>query len=178
MIIPAKIIRPITGFDGYYISNIGDVYSTRRTEYLKELVQEHHTTGYRYVNLYNNGKRTHARVHRLVGQEFIPNPNNLPMIDHIDNNKSNNYVGNLQWCDSSFNTKKAFDDGLAHNDSGYEDSQSQPVKCTNLETGEVLLFGSIRQCSAYTKQAIGTISSQCKHITKPDYRSKYKYEYQ
>ena len=55
------------------------------------------------VSLYYNGKRTHEKIHRLVAEAFIPNPNNYPEVDHIDTDKTNNAVENLRWCTHSEN---------------------------------------------------------------------------
>ena len=69
--------------------------------------------GYHKVDLYSNGKRTSVRVHRLVAEAFIPNPNELPQINHIDGNKENNNVKNLEWVNNSQNMIHAYRTGLA-----------------------------------------------------------------
>lgn len=75
----------------YYISDKGDFYSTFTKKYIKP--QRDHK-GYLYVEI---GRRKY-KVHRLVAEYFIPNPNNLPQVNHIDCDKSNNCVENLEWC--------------------------------------------------------------------------------
>ena len=60
--------------------------------------------GYELVSLWNNGKGGIFKVHRLVATAFIPNPDNLPLINHKDENTANNKVDNLEWCDSAYNT--------------------------------------------------------------------------
>ena len=62
--------------------------------------------GYHCVNLYKNGVGKRFLVSRLVAQAFIPNPNNLPEVDHIDENKDNNDVHNLRWCTRQFNNTR------------------------------------------------------------------------
>lgn len=75
----------------YYISNRGDFYSTFTKKLLKP--QKDHK-GYLYVEI---GRKKY-KIHRLVAEYFIPNPNNLPQVNHIDCNKANNNVNNLEWC--------------------------------------------------------------------------------
>ena len=71
--------------------------------------------GYQKVLIYYKpGKRKQVSIHRLVACAFIPNPNNLPQVNHIDGNKKNNNIDNLEWVTSSENVKHAFDTGLKH----------------------------------------------------------------
>ena len=72
--------------------------------------------GYKEVVL--NGKM--ERVHRIVAEAFIPNPNSLPCVNHKDGNKLNNAIDNLEWCTYSENTKHAYDNGLEHKRCGEE----------------------------------------------------------
>lgn len=107
----------IKGYEGLYeIDKKGNVYSclsnrSRRKGILKPCVRN--TGGYLYVNLYDlHGKPHKHYLHRLVAQSFIPNPNNLLEVNHIDGDKSNNSVGNLEWCTSRENTRHAYKKGL------------------------------------------------------------------
>ena len=72
------------------------------------------TTGYYIVNLYisKNGKYKTRSIHRLMAEAFIENPENLPIINHIDGNKLNDEIENLEWCTYSYNNKHAYDTGL------------------------------------------------------------------
>lgn len=65
-------------------------------------------SGYVYVNISKENKKHNLRVHKLVAETFIDNPNNLPQINHIDGNKQNNRADNLEWCDSSYNIKDMY----------------------------------------------------------------------
>lgn len=97
----------IIGFDDYYINESGEVFS-KRTGKIKKM--KLHTTqkGYKEVELY--GKT--YKVHRLVAKTYIPNPNNLPQVNHKNGNKQDNSVDNLEWCDNSYNQKHAWENGL------------------------------------------------------------------
>lgn len=96
-----EIWKDIEGFEGLYqVSNMGRVRSLRRNIILKNRI----TSGYEMVLLYTNNIRKNYLVHRLVAHAFIPNPNNLPQVNHKDENKTNNCVDNLEWCDGKYNT--------------------------------------------------------------------------
>jgi hypothetical protein len=82
--------KPIKTIEGYSISNFGNVRNDKTNKILKQF-----DTGTGYKGITINNKR--FRVHRLVGEAFIPNPSNKPCIDHIDNNRINNNANNLRW---------------------------------------------------------------------------------
>lgn len=93
-------VREIVGYEGIYsIAENGIVYSDRTGQKLKCSNKD----GYRKVNLSKEGKVTTYRVHRLVALAFIPNPMEYPEVDHIDENKLNNAIGNLRWCTGQMN---------------------------------------------------------------------------
>lgn len=78
----------------------------------KPMCQWIDNVGYKQCNLYKDGKKKYVRVHRLVAELFVQNPNNLPQVNHIDGNKLNNHYKNLEWVNNSQNTKHAFDNNL------------------------------------------------------------------
>ena len=119
-----EIWKPIKGFDGLYeVSNYGRVrsldrwirYSDGRLRLhpgsMTNLHKNKKRNGYVQVSLYKENFRYEKKVHRLVAEAFIPNPFNLPQVNHKDENTSNNVVWNLEWCDSKYNnsygTKRA-----------------------------------------------------------------------
>lgn len=107
--------RSISNYENYQVSSCGRVRNTKTYKILKQDLKEN---GYKDVQLYKNGKPKHYRVNRLVACEFIDNPHNKPLVDHIDNNKLNNNVNNLRWVDYSENgrnQKRRID-----NSSGYK----------------------------------------------------------
>ncbi len=101
--------RNIKGFEGLYqVSNLGrvkslkDNYGNYREKILKTI---NRGDGYLFVNLYLNNKCKKYDIHRLVAKAFIPNPDNLHEVNHIDENKENNCVDNLEWCDHRYNIR-------------------------------------------------------------------------
>tara|TARA_B100000029_G_scaffold479416_1_gene526450 strand:+ start:606 stop:1037 length:432 start_codon:yes stop_codon:yes gene_type:complete len=84
------------------ITEEGDVYSTKYGK-IKKMKLRLDYKGYKTVILSNNGKRKFCKVHRLVAQTYIPNPDNLSQVNHIDEDKSNNNVDNLEWCTNQYN---------------------------------------------------------------------------
>ena len=109
-----EIWKPIKGYEGLYeVSNFGrirslDAYKKGRNgsvrfckgRILKPFTD---TSGYLQVGLFKNGKRKIHLVNRLVAQAFIDNPDNLPQVNHKDENKQNNVVSNLEWCTHEYN---------------------------------------------------------------------------
>lgn len=96
----ADMLKPIPNYENYLIDENGNVFSKNVNRFLKQGVNE---KGYMTVTLYKNDVRLKTFVHRLVALAFIPNPNNLPQINHKDENKKNNNVHNLEWCDNRYN---------------------------------------------------------------------------
>lgn len=82
------------------VSDRGRIKNCNTNYYLKPFANE---KGYLIVHLTANGRQSNQKIHRLVAQLFIPNPHNLPQVNHIDGNKTNNDVSNLEWCDDKYN---------------------------------------------------------------------------
>lgn len=107
-----EVWRYIVGYENIYmISNLGNVKSVgrivKRGTNFKPVNERYlklgNNKGYMTVALSKEGKVRYFQVHRLVAQAFIPNPDNLPCVNHKDENKSNNCVDNLEWCTKSYN---------------------------------------------------------------------------
>lgn len=103
-----KTWKDIPGYEGLYrISTSGEIYSYPRkgnfgrNHFLKFRVDK---GGYLRVLLSKNSKSKEMLVHRLVAKAFLPNPHNLPEVNHKDENTKNNNVSNLEWCTSKYNS--------------------------------------------------------------------------
>lgn len=131
----------------YEISSTGQVFSTlsSRTNFQRyELKQRTDKDGYKDVSLvYNNkGNRQPFRIHRLVALKYIPNPNNLTIINHKDLNKANNHQDNLEWSTIALNTQHGYDNCCYNN--------VQKIKIT-LENGKTYIFPSQSHAARYFK---------------------------
>ena len=91
--------------DMYKIYENGDVERYYKNGNTKILKAEISICGYKRVNLCKNGKPKHFKIHRLLAIYFIDNPNDYPVVDHIDMNKLNNNLENLRWCSYSINNR-------------------------------------------------------------------------
>ena len=132
-----KIIKD---FENYSVSNFGNIKNIKTGNILKQNV---HSNGYYVLNIKPNGRNGTSKtlkVHREVAIAFIENLNNLPQVNHIDGNKLNNVVTNLEWCTASENMKHAYSIGLK--DSRGERSSSS--KLTNEMVKEILDNPQIR----------------------------------
>ena len=120
-----EVWKDIKNFPNYQVSNYGKIKSKERItnvgiKNIKQIKRKEKilkplkiTKGYLGIRLYNEKvKGKTFKIHRLVAETFIPNPNNYKQINHIDGNKENNKVSNLEWCDRSYNIKHAYDTGL------------------------------------------------------------------
>ena len=137
--------KPIAGYESYQISNSGNVINKHGRQ-LKPIINKN---GYAYVNLYREGSMKHIFIHRLVAIAFLPNDSKRQFVNHIDGIKTNNTVGNLEWCTTRENNLHAIKNGLIKiNTSGLIKNEI-PVLCINQETGEKKEFISCRECSRY-----------------------------
>ena len=98
-------MKDVVGYENLYaVTSCGRVWSYRRQKFLKPSTNE---KGYLKVGLWKNGKVKNFYVHRLVAEAYIPNTDNLPQVDHIDNDKIHNYINNLQWITNRDNNRKS-----------------------------------------------------------------------
>ena len=96
---------PIPGFENYLVSPEGQVINSSTGRALKHSLNEN---GYLYASLWKGNKAAPRTVHRLVATAYIPNPDNKPIVNHIDANRANPHKDNLEWCTQSENIKHAY----------------------------------------------------------------------
>ena len=117
----------VLGVD-YIVASNGKIYSTKnigRGKYHKEITQRENEDGYMTVTVGKNDNRTKMSVHRIVAMAFIENPDNLPEVDHIDNDRKNNDVSNLQWISSCDNKSKIPFETRSKNTSGMKNGRAK-----------------------------------------------------
>lgn len=156
-----SIFKPIKDFENMYeISNYGIIKSVDRniickdgqikpikSRYIRPADNGH---GYKFVNLWKDNKQHRYYVHRLVAETFLSNPDNLSEVNHIDNNKANNSVNNLEWCNRLYNERQK----LKHI-SGYP---AKPIEQIDANTNEAIAeFESISCCERELHMNIDTI---------------------
>ena len=113
--------KDIKNYENYQISDCGKVRSNFRSKDKSKYkeIKLQNNNGYKLVQLNNKDSKLMFRVHRLVAEAFIPNPENKRTVNHKDGDKSNNSVNNLEWATHSENNKHAFDKNLKENKKTY-----------------------------------------------------------
>lgn len=159
--------RPMVGYEGYYeVSNLGQIRGverlinckngTRKTIRGKVLKQStHYKNGYKSVMVTVSGNQKRILVHRAVAIAFLENPNDLPEINHKDENKENNAVENLEWCTRQYNNSYGSAKVRGH------EKQSKPVK--QIKDGKVIaIYPSAMEAARQTGGTQGGISGCCR----------------
>ena len=172
-----EIFKDIEGYENLYqISNQGTVKSLGNGKSRKERILKpaKDKKGYLRVGLCKQGKRKMYLVHRLVTSAFIENPNNLPQVNHKDEDKTNNNVENLEWCDAKYNNNYG-----TRNERSAESNTNNPKQVKQckqvlcLETGVV--YPSTSELEREFGFSKGNISSACNGKLKTAYGFHWKY---
>lgn len=164
--------KDIVGYEiEYQINQFGEIRTLKDSPKLKKYdvlkPQISKRNGYVYQMLYKNGKEKLLRVHRLVAMAFLPNPNNLPQVNHKDGNKQNNSVDNLEWCEQSDNMKHAYKNGLQipsenQRKAIINTNKLKQKKVCQIKDGKIInTFSGISKASRQTKISISCISRCC-----------------
>lgn len=159
-----EIWKDIEGYEGrYQISNYGRVKSFVRTERL--LNPRNRGNGYPSVHLSKDGEAKEYFVHRLVAEAFLPNPNNYPIVNHIDSNKANSNVNNLEWTTEKGNMQHASKQGnMRYHPQNLAKAQASkriPVVAKD-KFGNEYYFESQREAAKELKISSGHIAAACR----------------
>ena len=142
----------IPGYRGYTVDDVDyKIYGIRGNE-LKEHING---KGYVYVEMRVSNKNVMVRKNRLIASMFVPNPHNLPQVNHKNGNKLDNHPSNLEWCTCGYNIKHAYNSGL-HNSSG-RNVEQYDNNGTLINT-----FVSVSDASRATGLAMSGIIACCK----------------
>ena len=182
-----EIWKDVVGYEGYYqVSNLGRIYSVAR-KHTKGGIRKQHLDkdGYARVDLWMHHKGKLCGVHRLVAEAFIPNPNNLPMINHKDENPNNNCVDNLEWCDTVYNNNYGTRNiriGLGNKGKyvpkGKDSWNAVPVNQYDLEGNFIKRYGSMTDAVIelnINRNGTRNISTCCRGKLKTAYGYKWSY---
>ena len=163
-----EVWKDVKDYEGLYqVSDRGNVRSVARKDSIGRKCGERvlkpipHTGGYLRVQLCKNGVKKSKMIHRLVLEAFVENPNNLPEVNHKDENPSNNELSNLEWCDAGYNSN------YGTRTEKIALALSKKVRAVNIENGEVVRFKSIEEAGR-KGYASGNVSLACRGLYKTD----------
>ena len=151
-----EIYKDIQGYeDKYQISNLGNVYSLITNKILKPRLT---LDGYYQVDLCKNGVKKHLYIHRLVAQSFLDNPKNYKIINHKDENSTNNIVSNLEWCNSTYNNN--------YGNCKRKISEANSIKINqyDMDGNFIKQWNSMKEASETLKLSRGNICLCCEGI--------------
>ena len=171
-----EIWKDVVGYEGLYqVSNMGNVKSLnwRGLGVEKNLYLKKHNKGYLKVELASDGKRKSYTVHMLVAIAFIPNPLCYSQINHIDENKANNCVSNLEWCTPSENNLKYHKNHPNQKRKGKR--KGNRVQQISLDGELIREWDNARQVFTETWMSDWSISECCRGNRKTAYGYKWQY---
>lgn len=147
--LPVEIWKDVVGFEGLYeVSNLGRVKSSAKINRAHEIVLKtpaNYRTGYLFADLCKAGqKNKHSSVHRLVATAFLPNPEDKVQVNHINGDKTDNRLENLEWATRSENQKHSIDTGL-RTAKGEKNSQASLNEDGVLAIRELVRIGTLTQ---------------------------------
>ena len=136
----------------YLVSNTGKVYSVKRSRCLKTGKMKN---GYVSITIKHKGKTNHFLVHRLVATAFLPNPDNLPEVNHKDENRDNNNIHNLEWCTREYNNNygnrlNKYKKSMKHKYNHQNENNPKAKKVMCIETGQIFL--TIKEANSWLRE--------------------------
>lgn len=162
-----EVFKDVKGYIGLYqVSNLGNVKGLKNNKLLSQKTSK---CGYKEVNLFKDRKGKSITVHRLVAQTFIPNPDNKPQVNHIDGNKENNTVSNLEWITNYDNMQHSIRTGLRDNKKIGElvkEKRGKKVMQYDLDGNFIKCWNSVREVADELNIDRHTIRKVCKGETK------------
>ena len=172
--LPNEIWKDIPGYKGFYqASNLGRIKRMAAGKIREHILKQFRVGEYMSVGPSVNNVRTQRRVHRLVAMAFIPNPNRFPCINHKDENKLNNTVANLEWCDVKYNCNYGTSI-LRCSESRKNNKYSKKVEKVDRQGNIVAIYPSLKECktNGYNAQIISQLCNQksgCRYKTHKGY---------
>lgn len=172
---PARWI-PIAGYEGLYEVNQWGQVRNKDGLLLRQRLKRAKYTVYKKVSLYKDGEYKHLYVHRLVAQAFIPNPQGFELINHKDEDGTNNVVNNLEWCDRSYNaTYGSSPKKISKAFKGRESEKRKAVLCFNPD-GTFTRYASVTEAAKAVNGTTANISAACKGKKKTAYGKAWSYD--
>ena len=139
--------RNVVGYNGkYLVSNEGRVKNAKSGRILKEMITHR---GYVKVHLFRTDDEKNIFLHRIVADEFIPNPQRKPQVNHIDGNKLNNNADNLEWCTGHENVRHSWENGLREGNVQWYRSKMKKVVAISIDGTDVIRFNSIAEAKKH-----------------------------
>ena len=166
--------RDVVGYEGcYMVSSMGRVYSCPNHIHNGMILKaDKYQNGYYRVALSRHGKKKYIMIHRLVAQAFIPNPNNYPVVNHKDENKANNFVGNLEWCSIKYNNTYG---KVSRKERILNCKLGRAVVQMTLKGEDIAVFSSLNEAGRYVGVSAANIASACTGFVKTSAGFKWRY---
>lgn len=171
--------KDIKGYEGLYqVSNCGRIKSLNYNHTNKEKIRKKDISnkGYECILLCKNASKKKKLIHRIVAETFIPNPENKPQVNHIDGNKKNNNVKNLEWVTNGENEKHAYENNMKFKHYGKDNGMSKPILKYDLNWNFIEEYDSIKQASKENNIGVSTIVYCLKGKTKKPTKYYFKYK--